>query len=271
MAYFLTDDNVKLFYDVTGEGDKTLVLIHGWSAHHDFFKKQIPELSKKYKIVSYDLRGHGASEIPENGYTIARYAQDLKNLIDFLQLKDVAVAGWSMGTHIIFDYVRQFGCSNLSKLILIDMTAKLITDENYTLGLYGKFTHEDNLGTLVTMNDSWSAFVDAFVPAIYARSGCRNQADLDWNFQEALKNSATVMTRMWITMSSQDYRDVLPEITVPTLITFGEESFLYAAENSEYLGSKIKDSKVVGFPKCGHGLMLEEPEKFNREVIDFIG
>lgn len=270
MAFFLTDDNVKLYYEVTGQASQVLILIHGWSAHHAFFKRQLPELSKSYQVVSYDLRGHGLSEKPDDGYTIARYAQDLKNLMDFLNLKKVALAGWSMGTHIIFDYVKQFGCDRLTKLILIDMTAKLITEPDYGLGLYGKFTHEDNLGTLVAMNADWNAFAKAFVPAIYAKSGCRNPEDLAWNFTEALKNSPTVMTRMWISMSAQDYREVLPEITVPTLITFGEESFLYAKENSEYLGRMIPNSKVVGFPKCGHGLMLEDAEKFNAEVTAFL-
>lgn len=271
MPFFLTDDAVKLYYEVTGEGSQTLVLVHGWSASSLFFKRQIPELSKRYRVVSYDLRGHGRSERPENGYTIARYAQDLHNLLDFLQLRDVAVAGWSMGTHIIFDYVKQYGCEYLSKLILIDMSAKLITDDTYHVGLYGKFTHEDNLGVLVTINENWSGFMDAFVPAIYAKTGCKNPEDLKWNFEEAAKNSVTVMARMWITMSSQDYRDVLPKISVPVLVTYGEESCLYPAENSRYLGSQIPDAKVVGFAGCGHGLMLEDPDKFNREVSDFLG
>lgn len=271
MPFFLTDDAVKLYYEVTGQGSKTLILVHGWSASHQFFKRQIPELSKTYRIVSYDLRGHGQSEISENGYTIARYAQDLKNLIDFLQLKDVSIVGWSMGTHIIFDYVKQFGCDNLSKLVLVDMSAKLITDDTYNLGLYGKFTHEDNLGVLVAINEDWGKFMDVFVPAIYAKSGCKNPEDLKWNFEEGAKNSTTVMARMWITMSSQDYRDMLSKITVPVLVTYGEESCLYPAENSQYIGSQIPDAKVVGFPGCGHGLMLESPEKFNQEIRNFLG
>jgi non-heme chloroperoxidase len=271
MAYFLTDDNVKLFYEVQGEGEKTIILIHGWSAHHLFYKKQIPELSKDYRVVCYDLRGHGLSETPDYGYTISRYAQDLKNLIDFLGLKNVSLVGWSMGTYVMFDYVQQFGFDGIEKMIIIDMTSKLITDDEYKFGLYGKFTMEDNLATMVAMNEDWKGFADAFVPAIYAKSGCKNKEDLQWNYEEAYKNSATVMTRMWVSMSSRDYRELLPKITVPTMITFGEESCLYNRENSEYLNQMIKGSKLVGFPNCGHGLQLEDAAKFNKEVKDFIG
>jgi len=271
MSYFLTDDNAKLYYEVAGKGEKTIVFIHGWSASHLFFKKQIPVLSKDYEVVSYDLRGHGLSEETKDGYTISRYAQDLKNLIDYLNLKNVVLVGWSMGTHIIFDYVKQFGCDNLDRVVLIDMTAKLITDEDYKYGLYGKFTHEDNLSTMVTMNNDWKAFADVFTPGIFAKSGCRDEEELKWTYEEEYKNSPTVMTRMWITMSTQDYRDVLPKISVPALITFGEESCLYARDNSEYLNKIIKNSKLVGFEKCGHGLQLEDSDKFNKELKDFIG
>jgi len=261
----LTNDNAKIYYEVKGEG-KAIIFIHGWSCNHMFFKKQINDLSKKYKVITYDLRGHGDSEITNDGYTLDRYAKDLKNLIEFLNFKDVSLVGWSMGTHIIFDYIKQFGCENLNKISFIDMSPKLITDKQWTLGLYGKFSHEDNLNTLVPMNADWKGFI----PAIFAKSGCRNKEDLKWSDEQAANNSTIVLTRMWISMSSQDYRDVLPKITIPTLITYGEESYLYNADNSEHMRDIIKDSKLVPFPKCGHALMLEEPEMFNKVLMDFV-
>ena len=269
MSYLLTDDNAKIYYEEIGEG-KTIILIHGWSCNNMFFKKQVAELSRKYKVVTYDLRGHGLSEITDDGYTLERYAKDLKNLIKFLGLKNVTLVGWSMGTHIIFDYIKQFGCNNLDKIAFIDMSTKLITDEKWTLGLYDKFSYEDNLNTLVPMNADWKAFAKVFIPAIFAKSGYRNEEDFKWASDQAAKNSANVLTRMWISMSVQDYRDVLPKITIPALITFGEESCLYSAENSEYMRDKIKDSKLVSFPKCGHALFLEEPEMFNKILMDFV-
>lgn len=271
MAFFLTDDDVKLYYQINGSHEQTVVLIHGWSAHHDFYKHQIPVLSQQYTVVSYDLRGHGQSEIPADGYTLARYAQDLNNLLDHLKLDNVSLIGWSMGTHIIFEYVRQFGNDRLEKLILVDMSAKLITEPGYPHGLYGQYSMEDNLANLVIMNDSWETFADAFVPAIYATNHDPDPDVLKWNFEEALKNSATVMTRMWISMSAADYRDVLALITVPTLITYGADGALYKPENSEYLHENIAGSTLLGFENCGHGLMIEDFKKFNTAVLGFIG
>lgn len=270
MSYFSTSDNVKLYYETCGEG-KPIVLIHGWSCSHLHFKDQIKFLSKKYKIVAIDLRGHGLSEVPPFGLTIDRFAKDIKELIDTLKLNKPSLVGWSMGTTIIFDFVRQFGCSNIDKLCLIDMTPKMITDNDWHSGLYGNFSPKDDLSLLCKMNAAWDKCSKAFVPNMFAKTGCKDKNLEKWAFGEALKNSPTVMVRMWLDMSFKDQRFILPSITAPTLITHGEESCLYLKENSEYLNKTIPNSKLVSFPHCGHALQLEDPEKFNKELSDFIG
>ncbi|MDD9149778.1 MULTISPECIES: alpha/beta fold hydrolase [unclassified Sporolactobacillus] len=269
MSYFLTDDNAKIFYTDEGTG-KPIVLIHGWSCHHEHFNKVTPELKKKYRIITYDLRGHGRSEVPDDGYTIDRYSQDLKNLLDYLNLNNVTLVGWSMGTHIIFDYIKQFDCNKLDKIVFIDMSPKLITDDKWTKGLYGKYSTEDNFNVLVAMNENWHAFSDGFIRAIFAKSGVRDQEDYTWCLEEAYKNSPNVMVRMWISMTSKDYRDVLPKITVPTLITYGAESCLYNADNSQFLKESINSAETFAFPKCGHALFREEPELFVNVLSKFV-
>ncbi len=270
MAYFTTSDNVKLFYETKGQG-KPIVLIHGWSCSHLHYKGQIDELAKTYQVTSIDLRGHGVSEVPDYGFTIDRFTKDVKELIDSLKIVKPSLVGWSMGTTIIFDYVRQFGCDELDKLCFIDMTPKIITDDDWKLGLYGKFSQKDNLDTMVALNADWAGFTKVFIPGIFAKSGCKDEKLLEWAMDEAQKNSPHVMSRMWIDMSAQDHRDILDKITIPTLITYGEESALYIKENSEYLNDEIPESKLVPFPSCGHALHIENPDKFNKELSDFIG
>ncbi|QGU94565.1 alpha/beta fold hydrolase [Clostridium bovifaecis] len=269
MSYFLTSDNTKIFYNEAGNG-RPVVLIHGWSCSHLHFQNQINELSRNYRVIYYDLRGHGISEVTDYGLTLPRFAQDLKELIEHLNLKDVTLVGWSMGTSIIFDYVKQFGCANLYKLCLIDMAPKIITDETWKYGLYDGFSYEDNLNTMVDLNANWHKFAEGFIPAIFAKSGCRDKNILDWAFEQAFKNSPHVMIRMWVSMSSQNYLPVLSKITVPTLITYGAESFLYSNKNSEYMNREIPNSRLVSFPRCGHALFMEKPEMFNEELIKFI-
>ena len=269
MAYFLTDDHMKIYYEVEGEG-QPIVFTHGWTCNHGFFKKQVAELSKNHKVITYDLRGHGVSERPENGLTMARLAKDLKNLIDHLELKDVVVAGWSMGTTIILEYVRQFGCESLNKICFIDMTPKVIADAQWKMGLFGEFSHEDNLNHIASAAGDWPKLIESFVPSLFATSGCRIKEDMDWAFEQVRKNTPHVVVDCWTSMSNQDYRPELSKITVPCLITRGEESAFCTLDTVDYMGKEILDAKVINYPKCGHILFMEAAEIFNKDFMDFV-
>lgn len=167
MPYFCTEDNVNLYYEDQGKG-KPIVLIHGWSCSRHHFSKQKSELLKSYRVISYDLRGHGDSGRVEHGHTMTQFAKDLKDLVDYLGLEDVSFVGWSMGTHIIWEYVKNYGCENVSKLCFIDMTPKLLTDEEWKLGLFGNYEHETNLMTLASMCADWNTHAERFVPGMFA-------------------------------------------------------------------------------------------------------
>jgi non-heme chloroperoxidase len=268
LPYFCTDDNVKIYYEDKGKG-KPVVLIHGWSCSRRHFSKQRKELEKTYRVISYDLRGHGDSDRVEHGLTLTQFAKDLKDLVEYLDLEGVSFVGWSMGTHIIWEYVKNYGCQNLEKLCFIDMTPKLLTDEEWKLGLFSDFGHEQNLMTLASMCADWDAHAERFVPAMFAPT-FDDQQTLEWAKMEAKKNTPHVMINMWIAMAIQDYRQILPQISVPCLITYGAESF-YCKENSEYIQSQIPNAKLVRFENCGHALHIEDYKKFNKELIEFIG
>ncbi|MDQ0216034.1 pimeloyl-ACP methyl ester carboxylesterase [Oikeobacillus pervagus] len=268
MPFFCTEDHASLYFEDKGQG-KPIVFIHGWSCSRHHFSKQVNELKESYRVISYDLRGHGDSERVEHGLTMEQFAKDLKDLVNYLELEDVSFVGWSMGTHIIWEYVKQYGCDNVSNLCFIDMTPKLLTDEEWKLGLFGDFGHEKNLLTLASICKDWDAHVSAFTPGIFAPT-FDDPNLLEWMIKEAKRNTPHVMVNMWIAMAIQDYREVLPQITVPCLITYGTKSF-YSKENSEYIESKVPQSKLVEFEHCGHALHLEDTAKFNHELAQFIG
>lgn len=258
MTIFKTSDDVELFYQVKGKGNP-IVLIHGWSADHTSFSPQVEELSKKYKVVAYDLRGHGNSERPEHGLTLNRFAQDLEELMESLDLKDVTLVGHSMGSSIIFDYVRTYGVSRLKSITIFDMTPKLINNEEWNLGLYhGKYTLEDSLKDLTTINGN---FVEFARPFLKTTAPYLTDEEIGATLELIVGNTPHVLSAMWHAMAVNDYRDVLSEITVPTQIAYGEMSTLYSKETAEYLNSKIADSKIIAFENCTHLLIAENPDK----------
>ena len=98
------------------------------------------------------------------GLNMERLALDLKEFIDYLDLQDIVLVGWSMGTSIIFEYINIFGEDNLSKICIIDKGPKVLNDNNWNLGLYhGKYTMEDALKDLSLIKDNWMEFTERFI------------------------------------------------------------------------------------------------------------
>lgn len=269
MPYLATSDNCRLYYEIKGTG-KPVVFIHGWDCNRHFFKNQIPEFKKKYQVISFDLRGHGDSERPEKGMRLARFAQDVKELTEHLELKDVTLIGWSMGAHIIWEYINNYGCDNIAKTVSIDMTPKMMAepDENWPYTLFGSYTRADAMDYLEQIAENWKEVANGFVPAMF--SDGPNQEEIPWVLEQAYKNTEHVMVNMWLAIVQKDYRDMLGKVTVPTLITYGKNPSLYAPENSEWIAEHMPNAKAVGFAG-GHIHFLQDYENFNKTVMDFIG
>jgi pimeloyl-ACP methyl ester carboxylesterase len=263
MAFFETSDGVKLFFQQKGKGNP-IVFIHGWSGDHTIFDPIFNDLSMKFNVISYDLRGHGSSDRPEHGLTLKRFGTDLEELMASLELTGVTLVGHSMGASTTFEYVRNYGVSRLKSVSIFDMTPKLMNDDQWKLGLYhGKYTKEDANRDLTQMNEDFLKFAGPFAKSV-----------LPYLTDELLKehlvvvkrNTPHVLAALWHAMAVSDFRDVLPKITVPTQIIYGEKSTLYSKETAEYIHSQIPHSKIIPFENCTHMLVAENPVKTTQVI-----
>ncbi len=267
MQSFITSDSVNIYYEVKGEG-LPIIFIHGFTENHNSFRIQQKVLSNKYKVITYDLRGHGTSDRVDYGLNMERFSLDLRELIDCLKLEKVVLVGWSMGASIIFEYISKFGLDKLSKICIVDKGPKIINDNNWNLGLYhGKYTKEDALKDLELIKKKWMEFGEQFLKIV---APDLNDYQFKIGMDKMSKNSPHVMHSMWESMVEKDYRKVLPKITTPTLIIFGGTSTLYSIETAKYLKENIKNSELIVFEDCTHLLVLENPIKFNRVLEEFI-
>lgn len=96
MSTFRTNDGVEIYYEVRGDG-RPLLMLPGWTCSTKFWKKNVEELAKSCKVITMDLRAHGESEKVLHSHRISRYAMDVRNLLEHLDLQDVTGLGWSMG------------------------------------------------------------------------------------------------------------------------------------------------------------------------------
>ncbi|WP_437915034.1 alpha/beta hydrolase [Sorangium sp. So ce302] len=272
---FTTHDGVTLRYLEAGRG-KPLVMIPGWSQTAIMFAQQIEAFSRHHHVIALDMRGHGDSDKPSYGYRIARLASDLHEFLEWKRLRRVTLAGHSMGCSVIWSYWDNFGPDKIDRLILIDQCAAITawpdSSEQETrdagAGLTGTSLYEIAAslrgpdGIAVTEALLRRFFTSAF-PA----------DDLAWVLQQNLKFPRACAAQLLVDHAAQDWRDLIQRLDVPTLVIGGEASHIDPASQA-WIAAQIPGAELVIFEEAeggSHFAFLENPELFNRVVLDFIG
>lgn len=262
MSLFTTNDGAQIHYEDEGSG-RPLVLIHGWSQSSQVFRKNVPELARQCRVISVDVRGHGQSSKVDHGYRISRFAQDVHQLISHLGLADVTLLGWSMGCSIIWSYWDLFVDENLSKLILMDQPGLLLIRDDNPLGMW---TQDEITSAAAAIIDDQLAFTNDLVRgSTYGVSEDEIQFLIAENLLMPAQYSARLMLHHWTT----DWRDVIPTITLPTLIMGGARSFVNP-DSQIWNHEHIRGSRLETFDGSGHFLFFEQPDRFNKLVAEFL-
>lgn len=254
----------RLHYEDVGTG-RPVIFIHGVWMSSRFFKKQKAYFGKRHRFIAPDLRGHGRSKHVHSGHTIAQYARDIHDLIHGLKLRDVVLAGWSMGAFVLWDYIRQFGVENIRGTVVVEESASDFKWPDWPNGI------ADFPGLCGMMRDvqtDRAAFVRAFIPLMFKEAP--SEADTHWMFKEITRLPESIASSILFDQTVQDYRADLATITVPTLLCFGRDEKLIPVAGGEHLQKNLPSSRLLIFEKSGHCPFLEEPARFNREVDQFV-
>lgn len=138
MRYIEVENGVKVFVeDLNPRGEKTIVLVHGWPVNHKMFEYQLDMLPRfGFRCVVIDLRGFGNSDHPWKGYSYNRLSDDIRAVIEALDLENVTLAGFSMGGAIVIRYMARHAGHKVSKLALLSAAAPSFTRrEGYPCGM----------------------------------------------------------------------------------------------------------------------------------------
>jgi pimeloyl-ACP methyl ester carboxylesterase len=119
MATTITRDGIKLAYEDQGKGSPTLVFVHGWTGDRSLFAPQAGHFARRHRVVSVDLRGHGASDKPKGPYPVATYADDLASLIAELGLGEAVAVGHSMGGNVVLQLAAAHPAS-VAAIVMVD-------------------------------------------------------------------------------------------------------------------------------------------------------
>lgn len=273
--HFTTRDGTRLSYLEAGRG-RPVVMVPGWSQTALMFNEQILALSTQYRVIAVDMRGHGDSAKPAHGYRIARLAADLHELLAGLDLDKVTLAGHSMGCSVIWSHWDLYGSQHTHSMILIDQAPCT------TYGTHWTAEQKSEAGAVFSpqsLHETAAALAgpggekvtaglvnDMFFTKSYPGSKLKHA--LDQNLKFPREYAAALL----IDHCTQDWRDTITRIDVPTLVVGGEASF-FTPKSQRWIASQIRGAKVEIFGAGeggGHFMFMENPGKFNRIAQEFL-
>ncbi len=258
MATLTLSDGCSLFYERRGKG-RPVLLVHGWMGSHRLWEPTFADLSEDHDVIALDLRGHGRSDRPLSPYTYDRYAEDLKEVIDLLDLDGVVLVGWSMGCGVSMLYHRRFGAHRLAALALVAGSPKLVRDRDagWAYGMTPEMHHR----ILAEVGKSRPVYARLLTDGIFhARMP---QAVKDLAFQTALEASLPCALESFVDGGRLDLREGLDQIRLPVTVFHGRTDFLASFAAGEYMARTIPGAELLAFDLSVHAPQWEEPERFH--------
>lgn len=266
---FAEVNGTNLYYEVAGEGEPIL-FVHGNFGDCRHWEHQFKPLSKKYKVIRYDVRGYGKSANPKSDEEYYD-TDDIKALLEFLGIEKGHICGLSMGSGIVVDFALTYPDKCIS-LIPIGPWAGGFGTEGYktaagdTLNkIFYKVIQQLNEKGTKAATDYW------WTGTKFVKSSVRSQKSMNellkmgyeydyWGFKNPNKRRGAQPVAI----------SRLNEIKLPTLIVTSEYDLIPCIEIAETMKRDIKGSKLITIKDAGHCMNMDKPKEFNKVLTTFI-
>jgi microsomal epoxide hydrolase len=255
--FFKTSDGIRIHYVDAGAG-RPIVFIPGWTMPAWIWEKQIDGFSKNYHVIAVDPRSQGESDQPSYGHLPETRSRDYKELVDHLGLKRPVLVGWSMACGELIKYAEQFGTDNIGGFVLVD---GYVTDK--PSDLFAPISEWMNL-----LQQDRQKQANGFVRSMFKKPQPEDYLKrlIDASVQTPADTAVLLIYNM---IAVKDFSPGLDKMKAnrSTLFLYQPES----QPSADYLKSKLGDSlRLERFDGDGHALFVDEPEKFNRLLAEFM-
>jgi 3-oxoadipate enol-lactonase len=253
-------DGATLAVAVRGEGP-ALLLVHGFPFDHAMWSQQLDGVSG-WRCVAPDLRGAGASDAPADGYSVVRYAEDLRRICTALDVASLVCCGFSMGGYVLFEFIRRYP-QLVRALILCDTKAEADTTE-------GKHTRDEQAA--LVEREGLEALAGLLLPKLLgATSRTRNPFLTERAHAMVLRQPiAGVVGALRAMRDRPDSTSLLSGIRVPTLVICGAEDAVTPPALAKTMSQRIPGARYVEVEGAGHLAPLEQPDRVTRAVREFL-
>jgi len=233
-------NDIQMYYEIHGDGTP-LILLHGGLGYADYWEKQIPVLSKHYKLIAVDSRGHGRSTYSAKPIKYSLMASDVIALMDYLAIKKAHVLGWSDGGIIGLDLAVHYP----------DRLIRVIA--------FGANYNPSGLRADIDKSEKFNKYIEQ------ASKDYQNLSPNPKQWDAFLAN----ISNMWATEPNFTAGE-LGSITVPILILDGDSDEVIYTEHTTGMANLIPTATLTLIPGTGHFAFWEKPEEFNRIVLEFL-
>lgn len=251
-----------------GQG-RPLLLLHGWSVNGAAFDGQRALALAGFRVIAPDHAGHGLSR-ERAGTTVAALARDVAALVAHLGLADVVVAGWSMGAMVAWTLLRDRPQLPLAAVGSIDMTPRMVTDQDWPHGLHGHYDMALARQMADRVRADWPRLAPSVASGLWAAGRPAQAAAAQRIAHMAQQCDAAALASLWEDMARQDFRDTLRTARLPLFHLYGEASRLYAPSvgiATRALHPAAGFSVVAG---AGHSPHMEQAQALNAALLALI-
>jgi non-heme chloroperoxidase len=244
----------------SGQG-KSVVFCHPWGLNSDIWEYQLVALSEQgMRCVAYDRRGHGRSEDPGHGYDFGTLAADLAAVIEQLDLRDVTLVGYSMGSAEAIHYISHYGKDRIARLVLTSPVAPFSEDRSIFEGI------------IAGLRKDRPAFLTGGLPFFLGRDSAASPAMTQWVLEQFLTSSPKAIIECQRTIAGSDHRALLKSLQVPVLIIQGDHDELAPLERTRHmLAEAIPGCELRVYEGAPHGIALTHRDRFTRDLLGFMG
>lgn len=255
-------NNFHLSYDDIGEGSIPIIFLHGFPFDKTMWQDQLDCLKSSYRLIPCDIRGFGKSKDEESALSIDLFADDLIQFMDKLSIDKAIICGLSMGGFIALNAIKRFP-HRFEALILCD--TQCIADS-----MEGKEKRYEIIDEIDV--DGVAGFNEGFIKSVFHKDSITNKKELVEQLRSVVfSNSQHIIQQGLAALAERSETcSALNEINIPTLIICGREDEVTPLSESEFMHAEINGSVLQIIDKAGHVSNLEQPDEFNKHLLDFL-
>jgi non-heme chloroperoxidase len=257
-GYIETSD-ASLFFNDWGTG-KPVVFSHAWGLNADIWEYQLTELTDRgLRCIAYDRRGHGRSSDPGRGYDYDTLSDDLAAIIEGLDLTEVTLVGFSMGSGEVARYLSRHGSSRIARTVLVGAVAPKPDG-----GLFPGF--------IAGLKKDRPAFLASGVPLFMGSDSAVSPAMSQWVLTQFLRASPKAVIECMRAISASDLRADFGALKLPTLIIHGASDQVSPFDKTGKLtAAAIPGCELRVYENAPHGLVITHRDRLTKDLLAFIG